>query len=225
MSKIKNIILVHGFWADASCYRAIIPRLNQMGYEVLAVQNPLTSLADDLAATQRVLDRVQGPSLLVGHSWGGFVITELGLDERVAGLVYLAALAPDQDESMLDLMSRYGQPSPHFQEQDGRVWISRAGVAEVLAQDLTAEEQDLIYATQTTPATALTQVKATQVAWKQKPSWYLITQDDRAVPPALQSELAERMQAQKGVVNSGHFPILSQPEAVIGIIQDALLYF
>lgn len=223
MGTIKNIILVHGFWADASCYRTIIPGLSQMGYEVIAVQNPLTSLADDLAATQRVLDRVNGPSLLVGHSWGGFIITELGLDQRVAGLVYLAALAPDQGESMLDLMSRYGQPSPHFQEQDGSVWISRAGVAEVLAHDLPAEAQDLIYATQAPPASTLIQEKATHVAWEQKPSWYLITEEDRAVSPALQSELAERMQAKKFFLNSGHFPMLSHPKEVIGIIRDASL--
>jgi pimeloyl-ACP methyl ester carboxylesterase len=114
MSEVKNILLVHGFWTDASCYSDIIPKLQSEGYEVIAVQNPLTSLEEDIAATRRALDRTEGKCILVGHSWGGFVITEVGNDERVSGLVYIAALAPDAGESMVDLMSRYGEPSPHF---------------------------------------------------------------------------------------------------------------
>jgi pimeloyl-ACP methyl ester carboxylesterase len=136
MSKIQNIILVHGFWADGSCYSEIIPTLLAENYAVIAVQNPLTSLEADIAATKRALDQIEGKCILVGHSWGGFVITTVGNDERVAGLVYIAALAPDAGESMIDLMSKYDSPSPHFQEQNGFVWISKEGVDEVLASDL-----------------------------------------------------------------------------------------
>ncbi|WP_041430913.1 alpha/beta fold hydrolase [Synechococcus sp. PCC 6312] len=223
MSRIKTIILVHGFWADASCYREVIPRLRSTGYEVMAVQNPLTSLQDDIAATQRVLNRLNQPCILVGHSWGGFVITEVGLDPRVVGLVYLAGLAPDIDESMLDLMSRYGQPSPHFQEEDGFIWISPQGIKEVLAQDLSDQQQALLYATQTPPAAPLTTAKAKQPAWHHKPSWYLVTQADQAMPPPLQAELAQRMKAQTMMVNSGHFPMLSYPMTVVDIIDAAVL--
>lgn len=125
MSTIKNIVLVHGFWADGASYRNIISMLLAEGYNVIAVQNPLTSLADDVAATKRALARIEGQCILVGHSWGGMVITEVGNDERVSGLVYIAALAPDAGESMMDLMSQYGSPSPHFQEQEGFIWISQ----------------------------------------------------------------------------------------------------
>lgn len=136
MSKVTTIILVHGFSADGSCYSEIIPLLLAEGYEVIAVQNPLTSLEDDIAAIKRALDHIEGKCILVGHSWGGFVITTVSNDDRVAGLVHIAALAPDAGESMIDLMSKYGSPSPHFQEQNGFVWISKEGVDQVLANDL-----------------------------------------------------------------------------------------
>jgi pimeloyl-ACP methyl ester carboxylesterase len=155
MSKIKNIILVHGFWTDGSCYSEIIPTLLREGYEVIAVQNSLTSLADDVAATKRALERTEGNCILVGHSWGGFVISEVGNDQKVSGLVYIAALAPDTGESMMDLMSKYGAPSPHFQAQNGFVWISKKGVEEVLANDLSKDKQALIYATQIPPSAFL----------------------------------------------------------------------
>lgn len=134
MSKVKNIVLVHGFWADASSYREVIPTLLAEGYEVVAVQNPLTSLADDVAATKRALARIEGQCILVGHSWGGMVISEVGNDERVSGLVYIAALAPDAGESMIDLMSKYeaASASQHFQEQEGFIWISKEGVQKTL---------------------------------------------------------------------------------------------
>ncbi|GAB4378382.1 MAG: alpha/beta hydrolase [Elainellaceae cyanobacterium] len=222
MSKVKNIILVHGFWADGSCYSEVIPALLAEGYNVIAVQNPLTSLVDDIAATKRAIDRTEGNCLLVGHSWGGFVITEVGNDERVSGLVYIAALAPDADESMIDLMSKYGTPSPHFQEQNGFVWISKAGVDQVLANGLSEEQRALIYATQTAPSTALTTVKAGKPAWKDKPSWYVLATNDQAVPPALQRDLAQRMHANTISVESSHFPMISHPQDVLNVIKEAI---
>lgn len=221
MSKVKNIILVHGFWADGSCYCKIIPSLLAEGYNVIAVQNPLTSLEDDIAATKRALDRTEGKCILVGHSWGGFVITEVGNDERVSGLVYIAALAPDADESMMDLMSKYGEPSPHFQEQNGFVWISKAGVDKVLANGLSEERRMFIHATQTTPSTSLTTAKIGSPAWKNKPSWYILATNDRAVPPDLQRDLSQRMRAKTVSVESSHFPMFSHPKEVLEVIRDA----
>lgn len=221
MSKVRNIILVHGFWADGSCYSEIIPPLLAEGYNVIAVQNPLTSLKDDIAATKCALDRTEGNCILVGHSWGGFVITEVGNDERVSGLVYVAALAPDADESMMDLMSKYGEPSPHFQEQNGFVWISKAGVDEVLANGLSEARKALIHATQTPPSTSLTAVKMGLPAWKHKPSWYILATNDRAVQPDLQRDLSQRMGAKTVTVESSHFPMFSHPKEVLEVIKGA----
>lgn len=221
MDKVVNILLVHGFWADGSCYSEIIPLLLAEGYEVIAVQNPLTSLEDDIAATKRALDRIEGKCILVGHSWGGFVITTVGNDDRVAGLVYIAALAPDADESMIDLMSKYGTPSPHFEAKDGFIWISKAGVDEILANDLSQERKLLIHATQTTPSTSLTEVKASAPAWRDKPSWYIIATNDKAVPPELQHDLSQRMNAKTTTVESSHFPMISHPKEVLDVIREA----
>ncbi|MBE9006978.1 alpha/beta hydrolase [Fortiea sp. LEGE XX443] len=221
LTKVKNIILVHGFWADGSCYNEIIPTLLAERYEVIAVQNPLTSLVDDVAATKRALDRAEGNCILVGHSWGGFVITEVGNDERVVGLVYIAALAPDAGESMVDLMSKYGTPSPHFQEKNGFVWISKEGVDEVLANDLSEERKALIYTTQTAPSTSLTEVKASLPAWRNKQSWYILATNDKAVPPDLQRDLSERMGAKTVTVESSHFPMISHPKEVLEVIREA----
>lgn len=221
MNQVKNIVLVHGFWADGSCYSEIIPTLLAENYEVIAVQNPLTSFADDVAVTKRALARIEDKCILVGHSWGGFVITEVGNDERVSGLVYIAALAPDAGESMIDLMSKYGTPSPHFQEQEGFIWISKEGVEKVLASDLSAEKKALLHATQTPPSASLPQVKAGSPAWKNKPSWYIVANNDKAVPPDLQRDLSERMGATTISVESSHFPMISQPQKVLEVIRAA----
>ncbi|WP_009633855.1 alpha/beta fold hydrolase [Synechocystis sp. PCC 7509] len=221
MSKIKNIVLVHGFWTDASSYSKVISTLLTEGYEVIAVQNLLTSLADDVAATKRALNRLEGKCILVGHSWGGTVITEAGNDERVAGLVYIAALAPDTGESMIDLMSKYGTPSPHFQEQEGFVWISIEGVQKILAGDLSAAQSALIHATQTPPSTSLLQAKVDLPAWKTKPSWYIIANNDQSVPPDLQRELSKRMGAKTSAVESSHLAMVSHAQEVLDVIREA----
>ncbi|RPH85541.1 MAG: alpha/beta hydrolase, partial [Chroococcales cyanobacterium metabat2.561] len=169
MNRINNIVLVHGFWADGSSYNQITAQLLAEGYAAIAVQNPLTSLADDVAATKRVLNRIEGQCILVGHSWGGMVITEAGNDEKVSGLVYIAALAPDAGESMVDLFSEYEKPSQYFQEQEGFIWISQEGIEKILANDLPAEKAALIYATQTPAAASLLTAKTTTTAWRNKP--------------------------------------------------------
>lgn len=221
MSRVKNIVLVHGFWSDASSYSQIISALLAEGYDVIAVQNPLTSLADDVAATKRAVDRIDGPCILVGHSWGGMVISEAGNDDRVAGLVYIAALAPDTGESMVDLMSPYGEPSPHFQEQAGFIWISKAGVEQVFASDLPAEHCALLHATQLPPSTSLLETKAGSPAWRHKPSWYLVASNDKAVPPELQHKLANRMGATTTVVEASHAAMISHAKDVLEVIKAA----
>lgn len=221
MSEVKNIVLVHGFWTDASSYNQVIPTLLAEGYEVIAVQNPLTSLVDDVAATKRALVRIEGQCILVGHSWGGMVITEAGNDERVSGLVYIAALAPDADESMIDLMSKYVAPSQYFQEQEGFIWISKEGVQRILAGDLPAEQSALIYATQTAPSTSLLQAKVDSPAWKNKPNWYIVANNDQAVPPDLQRDLSERMSATTIVLESSHVAMISHAKEVLDVIREA----
>ncbi len=195
MKRINNIVLVHGFWADGSSYNQITAQLLAEGYAAIAVQNPLTSLADDVAATKRILNRIEGQCILVGHSWGGTVITEVGNDEKVSGLVYIAALAPDAGESMVDLFSEYETPSQYFQEQEGFIWISQEGIEKILANDLPAEKAALIYATQTPAAASLLTAKTTTTAWRNKPNWYIVSSQDQAVPPELQFNLADRMGA------------------------------
>lgn len=220
MNQVKNIVLVHGFWTDASIYNQIIPTLLAEGYEVMAVQNPLTSFADDVAATKRALNRIEGKCILVGHSWGGMVITEVGNDERVSGLVYIAALAPDVGESMMDLMSKYEPPSQYFQELEGFVWISQEGVSEILAHDLSPEECGLIYATQTPPSTSLLLAKVTVAAWRNKPSWYIIASNDKSVPPDLQRDLSKRIGATTMTIESSHLPMISHAAEVLDLIGE-----
>lgn len=221
MNRINNIVLVHGFWADGSSYNQITAQLLTEGYEVIAVQNPLTSLADDVAATKRVLNRIEGQCILVGHSWGGMVITEAGNDEKVSGLVYIAALAPDAGESMVDLLSEYENPSQYFQEQEGFIWISQEGVEKILANDLPIEKAALIYATQTPASVSLLTAKTTTSAWKKKPSWYIVANQDQAVPPELQFNLAQRIGAKTVVLESGHVPIISHTSEVLEVIREA----
>lgn len=222
MREVKNIVLVHGFWLDASSYSQVISMLLAGGYEVIAVQNPLTSLADDVAATKRALARLDGPCILVGHSWGGMVITEAGNDERVAGLVYIAAPAPDVGESMIDVMSQYEPPSQqHVQAQEGFLWLSKEGVKTIFANDLPAEQAAVIYATQTAPSASLVQAKVSSAAWRNKPSWYIVANNDKAVSPSLQRDMSKRVNAKTTAVDSSHVVMISHAKEVVDVIREA----
>jgi pimeloyl-ACP methyl ester carboxylesterase len=223
MSKVKNIVLVHGFWADGSCYSEIIPTLLAEGYEVIAVQNPLTSLADDVAATKRALARIEGQCILVGHSWGGFVITEAGNDERVSGLVYIAALTPDAGETPIDMLGKYetAPASQYYQEQDGFLWLAKEGVQKTFAEDLSTERSALIYATQAAPSKSVLEATVNSPAWKNKPSWYIVANKDRTIPPDLQRDSSKKLGATTTVVESSHVPMISHPEEVLEIIRTA----
>lgn len=183
---VRNIVLVHGAWADGSSWSRLIPLLQAKGLHVVAVQNPLTSLADDVAATKRAIALQDGPVVLVGHSYGGVVITEAGNDSKVVGLVYVAAWAPAGGESLATLAKRY-PPSPLAAElrpdAGGFLSVSPKGIAEHFAQDLSDKDKELLTATQGPTNAAAFEGTVTTAAWKTKPSWFVIASQDRAIPP------------------------------------------
>ena len=180
-----TIVFAHGLWADGSCWSDVITRLHVEGFNAIAVQNPLTSLEDDVSAVKRALDRTgDGPVLLVGHSWGGVVITASGTDERVKGLVYVAALAPDAGETGAQLSAKF-DPAPIFQHVsvvDGYIWLNRDAIPH-FAGDLSELQQDLIYATQGPANASLFEAKVDVPAGKSKPSWYVVAQKDGTINP------------------------------------------
>jgi len=185
---VRNIVIVHGAWADGSSWSKVIPLLQAKGLHVVAVQNPLTSLADDVAATKRAIALQDGPVLLVGHSYGGVVITEAGNDSKVVGLVYVAALAPSDGESVASVSKPF-PPAPLGSEvradAEGFLTVTPKGIAEDFAQDLADKEKQLLTATQPTAA-AVFGATITTAAWRTKPSWCVIASNDRAVSPELE---------------------------------------
>ncbi|MFG2340128.1 alpha/beta fold hydrolase [Streptomyces yangpuensis] len=217
-----SIVFAHGLWADGSCYSKLIPVLQNEGHEVVSAQNPLDSLAGDVEAVHHALGRVGGPALLVGHSWGGYVITAAGTDERVAGLVYIAALGPDAGETPQDLIGKFDAPPlfSHLDNEEGRIWISRDGISDFVG-DLPEAEQRVVWATQGAPRAEVLGSTVEDPAWKSKPSWFLVTTQDRAVNPELQRFAAQRMGATSVEVASAHVPMLSRPEVVLDLIRNA----
>src|SRR6202012_581427 len=189
-----SIAFVHGIWADGSCFSKLIPTLQAEGHEVIAAQYGLDSVATDLAAVKRTLSRVSSPVLLVGHSYGGTLITAAGIDPRVAGLVYIAALAPDGDETSISLQQKFPTTDvfSHIEVADGRVWLKHDGI-ECFAGDLPEAEQKLVWATQGVPVADLFTQKVEGTAWKSKPSWYIVANQDRTVHPELERFVAKRM--------------------------------
>lgn len=222
---IKNVLLVHGAWADGSSWNQVITNLNADGYNVTAVQLPLTGLDDDVATLQRALAREPGKTLLVAHSYGGAVITQAGTDPKVAGLVYVAAYAPDNGESVLDLNNQVpATPIAADLQQDslGYLTLSTAGVAADFAQDLTPDQQTTIAATQgPISAPNAFAVKVSQVAWRSLPSWYVISSNDRAISPTLEATMAKRMNATTTTLSSGHLAMLSHPADVTKVVENA----
>jgi pimeloyl-ACP methyl ester carboxylesterase len=218
------IVFCHGIWADGSCFSKVIPPLQADGHEVIAVQYGLDSFAEDVATVKRTLNRVGSPVVLVGHSYGGATITAAGVDERVAALVYIAAVAPDTGETVQNQLDKY--PSDIFSRvevADGRAWMLPNGT-EFFAGDLSAAEQKLVWATHYAPVFDLFQQQklgAKDIAWKAKPSWYVLATQDHTVHPDLQRWVSKRMEANVTEVNSSHVPMLSQPNVVIDVIRKA----
>ena len=221
----KNVILVHGAWADGSSWSKVIPMLNARGLHVVAVQLPLTSLADDAATVKRAIALESGPVVLVGHSYGGAVITEAGNDPKVSALVYVAAFAPDSGQSAGALNAAAVPPAPMGTEArpdaEGFLSLTKTGVYDDFAQDLPEREKAVLYAAQ-----APTNVKAlggtiSSAAWHNKPSWYIIASSDRAIPPGLEATMAKTIHATTTTVKSSHVAMLSKPADVAEVIERA----
>ena len=225
---IKIIVLVHGAFADGSSWAKVIPLLQAKGYNVVAVQNPLTSFEDDVAAADRAIALMDGPVLLVAHSYGGMVITEAGNDPKVVGLVYVDALIPNDGQSAADVIQPY-PPSPgnkEFQQDaSGFLSMSLKGINSHFAQDLDEEERGVLYATQTPWAAKGTLTKITKAAWKNKPSWCIIGLNDETVPPELTKTEAKMIKATTLELKSSHVPMLSQPNEVAAFIIRAAQSF
>jgi pimeloyl-ACP methyl ester carboxylesterase len=217
-----GIVFAHGLWADGSCFGKLIPTLQAEGHEVMASQHGLDSLATDVAAVEACLARVSSPVVLVGHSYGGTLITHAGTDPRVAGLVYIAALAPEADETSQSQQSKFPRTDvfAHIEVTDGRIWLKQSGVS-YFCGDLPEAEQRLVYATQGVPVPDLFDQKHDGVAWKTKPSWYIVAAEDRTVHPDLERFAAKRMGATIVELQSSHVPMLSQPHAVLDVIRNA----
>jgi pimeloyl-ACP methyl ester carboxylesterase len=217
-----SIVFAHGIWADGSCFRKVIPALQALGHQCIAAQYGLDTLAGDIAAVRAALGRVSSPAILVGHSYGGQVISAAGNDDRVLGLVYIAALAPNDGESSQQELDRYPASDvfAHISVSGGRIWLLPEGVG-CFAGDLSDEEQKLVWATQYPPAATLFSEKIDRAAWKHKPSWYIVAKNDRTVRPELERFLSKRMDATTVELASSHVPMLSQPEIVIDVIREA----
>lgn len=229
---VKNIVLVHGAWADGSSWSGVIPLLQADGYHVIAVQLPLTSLAEDDAATQRAITRITtaypGPVLLVGHSYGGVVIGDApGNDPNVAGLVYVAAFALDSHESALTLLSALPTPSPIAQflvfDATGQfVTISPQGISQAFAQDLSKLAQVELAVTQGPASASILSATPTVVpAWKTKPAWYIVSAADKTITAPLEEQMAEKIDARTITLPTCHLAMLQEPARVAEFIEQA----
>jgi pimeloyl-ACP methyl ester carboxylesterase len=221
---VKNVVLVHGGFVDGSGWQGVYDLLKKEGYNVSIVQNPTTSLADDVAVTKRTLAAQNGPAILVGHSYGGVVITEAGNDPKVAGLVYIAAFAPDNGESVSALIQNPppGAPVPPIlPPQDGYLFLDRTKFRASFAADVSADAAAFMADSQVPWGLEALNGAITEPAWKTKPSWYLVSTEDRMIPPDAQRAMSKRAGATVTEVNGSHAVYVSQPQAVAAIIAKA----
>jgi len=220
----KNIVLVHGAFADGSSWSKVIPLLLAKGYKVTAVSNPLTTFQEDVAATKRAIAAADGPVTLVGHSYGGVVITEAGNDPKVASLVYVAAFAPDAGQSIVEISKPF-PPPPGPQTAvpvgDGFILLSPEGVENDFAQDLSKEEKALLVATQPQTSGSIFGAQPTQAAWHSKPSWYIVSSNDRMIAPEHEASMAKQLKATTTTLPASHVVMLSHPNEVAKVIEDA----
>jgi pimeloyl-ACP methyl ester carboxylesterase len=221
---LSSIVLVHGAWADGSCWREVILRLQARAEDVIAVQSPLTSLADDVAAVGRALATVTRPVVLVGHSWGGAVITQAGANPRVKALVYVAAFAPNAGESVNDL-GRGKPPPPAFRDAavspEGLIRLSARGMAQDFAGDLSPQEARYMFAAQGPTSERCFEDALTAAAWRTRPSWYVLAERDRMIAPQDQAFMAGRMGATTVRASSSHVVMISHPDVVTQAILAA----
>jgi pimeloyl-ACP methyl ester carboxylesterase len=218
-----SIVFAHGIWADGSCFSKVIPPLQAAGYEVISSQYALDTVDGDIATVKRTLGRVSSPAILVGHSYGGQVITGAGNDDRVCGLVYICALGPDEGETGQIQQDRFPKTNVfnYVEVADGRVWMLPEGVSS-FAGDLPEAEQKVVWATHYAPdANLFNHPLNCAPAWKTKPSWYIVGKQDKTVHPDLERFLAKRMGATTIELDSSHVAMLSQPDAVVDVIVKA----
>jgi pimeloyl-ACP methyl ester carboxylesterase len=222
-----TVVLVHGAWADGSSWSKVIPLLQAKGIKVLGVQNPLTSLADDVVATKRVLADATGPVVLVGHSWAGTVITEAGTDPKVKALVYVAAFANKEGQSGGDLVNAYPKtPALGTVWDDGHGFLRQTeqGMLDNFAADLPRVEARTLFVTQGALAASTFGDKVTVPAWRTVPSWYVVSANDRVIAPQMERDLAAEMKAKTTVLQSSHVSLLSHPKEVAAVIEDAVAF-
>ena len=221
---VKNVVLVHGGFVDGSGWQGVYDLLKKDGYNVSIVQNPTTSLADDVAVTKRTLAAQNGPAILVGHSYGGVVITEAGNDPKVAGLVYIAAFAPDKGESVSALIKNPppGAPVPPIMPpQDGYLFLDRAKFRESFAADVSAGRRRFMADSQVPWGLEALNGAVTEPAWRTKPSWYLVSTEDKMIPPDAQRAMSKRAGSTVVEAKGSHAVYVSQPQAVAAIITKA----
>jgi pimeloyl-ACP methyl ester carboxylesterase len=222
----RNVVLVHGAYADGSCWADVIGRLQQIGLRATAVQNPLTSLDDDVEATRRILALQDGPTVLVAHSWGGTVITEAGVDPKVSALVYVAARAPDAGEDYTALAAAFPTPpaSAGLVKSAGFAQLSEEAFLRDFAGDIEPSKARILYAVQGRISDTLFSGRTSRAAWRSKPSWYAISTEDRTITPKLQRFMADRMKAKTIEVKASHLSLISRPDDITNMILEAAGY-
>src|SRR5437868_2166457 len=223
MAAARNVVLVHGAYADGSCWSEVIGRLQLAGLKATAVQNPLTSLAEDVAATRRILALQDGPTVLVGHSWAGTVISETGVDPDVSALVYVAARAPDAGEDYTALAAKFPTPpaSAGLVKSGGFAQLSEEAFLRDFAGDIEPAKARILYAVQGRISDNLFSGKTTNAAWRSKPSWYAISTEDKTISPELQRFMADRMKAKTIEVKASHLSLISHPQEIANLILNA----
>jgi pimeloyl-ACP methyl ester carboxylesterase len=221
--KAKNVVMVHGLFADGSCWSEVIPRLQAAGLNVTCVQNPLTTLPEAVASAQRVLARQNGPTVLVGHSFSGMIVTDAGVHPNVSALVYVAARAPDADEDYTALAKKFPTPPATagiiFDGDEGR--LGEEAFLRDFAGDVPEAKAKVLYAVQWPFNKALLTGKTTHAAWRSKPSWYAVSTEDRTINPDLERFMAKRMGAKTIEVKASHVSLISQPDTIAKLILEA----
>ncbi|WP_375462095.1 alpha/beta fold hydrolase [uncultured Enterovirga sp.] len=223
LPQARNVVLVHGLFADGSCWSEVIPKLQAAGLNVTSVQNPLTTLEEAVASAQRVLARQEGPTVLVGHSFSGMIVTEAGVHPNVSALVYVAARAPDAGEDYTALAKTYPTPPASagivFDGDEGR--LSEAAFLRDFAGDLPPERAKVLFAVQQPFRKALLTGKTTQAAWQLKPSFYAVSSEDRTINPDLERFMAKRMNARTIELKASHLSLISHPQKIADLILEA----